>query len=59
VDARGLYAWAPGKLVAVVGIDNLVVIDTGDALLVTTKERSQDVKAVVDELTRDGREELL
>ena len=59
VDARGLYAWVPGKLVAVVGLDDVVVVDTGDALLVTTKARSQDVKAVVDELARDGREELL
>jgi mannose-1-phosphate guanylyltransferase len=59
VDASGVYVWAPGKLVALVGVQDLVVVDTGDALLVTSRERSQDVKAVVDQLTREGREELL
>lgn len=59
VDAEGIYAWAPGKLVAVVGLDDLVIVDTGDALLVASKERSQEVKAVVDRLRQGGREDLL
>ncbi len=59
VDSTGVYAWAPGKLVAMVGVQDLVVVDTGDALLVASRERSQDVKAVVDQLAAEGREELL
>ncbi len=52
IEARGNYIHAPGKMVTLLGIDNLVVVDTGDALLVTTRERSQDVgkltRALVD-----------
>jgi mannose-1-phosphate guanylyltransferase len=59
VAADGNYAWAPGKTVAFVGVDGLVVVDTPDALLVTTKERSEEVKEVVDRLRREEREDLL
>jgi len=59
VDADGVYAWAPGKLVALVGVKDLVIVDTPDALLVTSRERSDEVKAVVDRLRQEGREELL
>ena len=41
---------AGGRLVAVVGLDDVVVVDTGDALLVTTRARAQDVKAIVEDL---------
>lgn len=59
VEASGVYAWAPGKLVALVGVSDLVVVDTPDALLIASKERSGEVKAVVDRLGREGREDLL
>ncbi len=59
IDARDNYVWAPGKLVALVGVESLVVVDTPDALLVMPKERSEDVKAVVDQLRRQEREDLL
>ncbi|MCB9596294.1 MAG: mannose-1-phosphate guanylyltransferase [Sandaracinaceae bacterium] len=50
-DARGCYVRAPeGKLVALIGVRDLVVIDTPDALLVMPRERAQDVKAVVEAL---------
>jgi len=58
-DAHGNYVWAPGKLVALVGVEGLVVVDTPDALLVTPKERSEDVKKVVDRLRREERDDLL
>ena len=45
--------------VAVVGIDGVVVIDAGDAILVCRKERAQDVRKAVDELARRGRDEVL
>jgi mannose-1-phosphate guanylyltransferase len=41
-------------VVAVVGLDDVVVVDTGDALLVTTRARAQDVKSIVAALTEDG-----
>jgi len=48
VDSSGNYASAPnGKLVALVGVDDLVVVDSGDALLVVPRDRAQDVRAVV------------
>jgi mannose-1-phosphate guanylyltransferase len=58
-DARDNYVWAPGKTVALIGVEGLVIVDTPDALLVTSKERSEDVKAVVDRLKREDREDLL
>ena len=42
----------------VVGLDDVVVVDTGDALLVTTYDRAQDVKGMVEELKRVGRADL-
>jgi mannose-1-phosphate guanylyltransferase len=58
-DAHSNYVWAPAKTVALVGVEGLVVVDTPDALLITTKERSEEVKAVVDRLKKDDREDLL
>ncbi|WP_139978186.1 mannose-1-phosphate guanylyltransferase [Nocardioides litoris] len=46
-DASGLVVPAAGRVVAVVGLDDVVVVDTPDALLVTTRARAQDVKGVV------------
>lgn len=50
VDVRNTYIQSEGRLVAAVGIDNLVVVDTPDALLVADRSRSQDVKTVVEQL---------
>lgn len=47
LDARGNYIHAPGKFVAAVGVNDVVVVETDDALLVTTRERAQDVGRVV------------
>lgn len=46
-------------LVGVVGVDDLVVVATRDAVLVVPKSRAQDVRAIVDELSAQGRRELL
>ncbi len=58
-DAHDNYVWAPGKLVALAGVDGLVVIDTPDALLITSKDRAEDVKSIVERLKREQRDELL
>lgn len=51
VDTRGTFVSAPpGKLVALVGVEDFVVVDTEDALLVMPRERAQDVRLVVEAL---------
>ncbi len=47
IESQGNYVYAPGKMVALLGVDGLVVVETEDALLITTRERSQDVSKVV------------
>jgi mannose-1-phosphate guanylyltransferase len=47
LDASGNYVYAPDKFVAVVGIKDVVVVETPDALLITTRQHSQDVGKVV------------
>jgi mannose-1-phosphate guanylyltransferase len=47
------------KLVATIGLEGLVIVDTKDALLVCTKEREQDVKTMVSLLEEEGRDDLL
>ncbi len=57
--SRGVYVYSPGKVVAAVGVDDLVIVETDDALLVARKDRSEEVKAIVERLEREGRTELL
>jgi mannose-1-phosphate guanylyltransferase len=59
IDAQRNYVYAPGKVVALVGVNDLVVVDTGDCLLVTTRDRSQDVGKIVKELKQAEREGLV
>ena len=47
LNARGNYIHAPGKFVAAVGVTDLVVVETEDALLITTRQHAQDVGKVV------------
>ncbi len=58
VDVRDSYVRAGDRLVAVVGIENAVVVDTPDAVLVTSRDRAQDVKQIVDRLASEHRQEL-
>ena len=50
VDVKNTYIQTDGRLVAAVGVDNLIIVDTPDALLVADRGRSQDVKKVVEQL---------
>lgn len=59
VDSTGVVVPGTGRVVALVGLDDVVVVDTPDALLVMSRERAQDVKAVVDALRSEGRTDLL
>jgi mannose-1-phosphate guanylyltransferase len=60
IESEGNYVYAPGKLVALLGVDGLVVVETDDALLITTRDRSQDVSKVVRQVHVGlGREDLI
>jgi mannose-1-phosphate guanylyltransferase len=60
VDTRGSYVRGrDGKVIAVVGLEDIVVVDTEDALLVLPRSRSQDVRAVVNALKAQKRNDQL
>lgn len=50
VDSENCYLQSDNRLIAAVGVKDLVVVDTGDAVLVASRDRSQDVRKVVSEL---------
>jgi mannose-1-phosphate guanylyltransferase / mannose-6-phosphate isomerase len=56
-DSRNTLVHATSRLVSLVGVDNLMVIETPDAVLVADRERSQDVKKIVAALEAQGRGE--
>jgi len=58
IDSAEPLVLGADRLVAVVGLDEVVVVQTSDALLVTTRARAQRVKEVVDALRTAGRDEL-
>jgi mannose-1-phosphate guanylyltransferase len=59
IHTTNSVVYSSGKTVAVVGVDNLVVVETPDAVMVCRKDLAQDVKLIVDELNASGRKELL
>jgi mannose-1-phosphate guanylyltransferase len=59
LDATGNLIWSPSKFVAAVGVSDLVVVETSDALLVCSRERAQDVGRVVKWLEQHRLQKLL
>ncbi len=59
LDAFGNYVYAPGKTVALLGVSDLIVVETEDAILITTRAQSQNVGRVVSELTKSGHTKLV
>ena len=60
IESEGNYVYAPGKMIALLGVEGLVVVETDDALLITTRDRSQDVSKVVRQVHLGlGREDLV
>jgi mannose-1-phosphate guanylyltransferase/mannose-6-phosphate isomerase len=57
-DSRNTLVHASGRLVSLVGVSDLIVVETPDAVLVADKTRSQDVKHIVTQLQATRREEL-
>lgn len=58
-DVRNSFIHASNRLVAAVGLDDHVIVETSDAVLVAAKERVQDVKMIVERLKSEGRSEAL
>lgn len=59
LDSKGCTVRSEEKLIALVGVENLVVVEAEDAILVCPKSAANDVKRVVEALKKQGREELL
>jgi mannose-1-phosphate guanylyltransferase/mannose-6-phosphate isomerase len=58
-DCHSTLALSQGRLVACVGVEALIVVETPDAILVSHKDRTQDVKKIVTHLQREGRSQAL
>lgn len=56
-NTSGCFLQSNHKLLATLGVDNLVVVDTPDALLVAHKDSVQEIKKIVEQLTQEGRPE--
>lgn len=59
IDTTGSVLYSSGKLVAAVGVQDLVIVETPDAIMVCHKDKAQDVKRIVDALKDADRTELL
>jgi len=59
LGSTGNYVDARGKLVALLGVNNLIVVDTPDALLIADRARAQEVGDLVKQLEERNRHELL
>jgi mannose-1-phosphate guanylyltransferase len=59
LDSANNYIYSPHKFVALVGVEDLVIVDTEDALLIARRDHSQDVGKIVKELGLSGRTELI
>lgn len=59
IDTKTTFVQTQNKLVATIGLDNVIIVDTPNALLVCAKDRAQDVKKIVERLKAEGKEEYL
>jgi len=59
LDGKNNFIQSDNKLTAIVGMDNIVVVNTEDATLVIPKDRVEDVKTLVAEIKKQGKKELL
>ena len=59
LDTDNSVVYAKNKLVAALGVSNIVIVETEDAILVCSKEKAQSVRNIVDVLEKSARSELL
>jgi mannose-1-phosphate guanylyltransferase len=59
IDTKNCFVYSPDQLVATIGLQDLVIINTKDAVLICPKDRAQDVKKVVEKLKQSGRKKFI
>ncbi len=59
IDSKNNMVHANGRMIALVGVEDMVIVDMDDVLMVLPKSRSQDVKKIVEQLKSNGRKEYL
>jgi mannose-1-phosphate guanylyltransferase len=59
IGSENVFVHSDARFVAVVGVKDLIVVDVGDALLITSHDRAQDVRHITTFLQEEGRGDLL
>ncbi|NOZ05478.1 MAG: NTP transferase domain-containing protein [Chloroflexi bacterium] len=59
MDTRQTLVYSAGRMVATLGVEDLIIVDTDDVVLICPKDRAQDVKKLVDELARKKQDQYL
>jgi mannose-1-phosphate guanylyltransferase len=59
LDTRDCLVYAPHRVVATLGVDNLIIVDDGNSLLICQKDRDQEIKKVVEALRQAGHDEVV
>ncbi len=60
IDSHNCFIYStPEKLIATIGLDNMIIVETGDTILICPKDRTQDVKKLVGKLRKLKKEEYL
>lgn len=59
IDTKNTIAYSTGKLIATIGIHDLIIVETEDAILVCHKDKAQDIKTLVDRLEEKGLDKYL
>ena len=59
IDTKNCITYSSKRLISTIGVEDLIIVETDDAIMVIDKNRAQDVKKIVDTLKEQGRSELL
>lgn len=59
IDTKNSVIYSNGRFVSVLGVENLIVVETSDSVMICDKGKAQDVKKIVDAIQEEGRTELL
>jgi mannose-1-phosphate guanylyltransferase len=59
IDSLANIIDAPGKTVALLGVTDMILVDTGDVILLAAKDKAQEVKKIVERLKSEGRKDLI
>jgi mannose-1-phosphate guanylyltransferase len=59
VDSKNWIAYSSNRTLAVLGMEGIIAVETKDAVLICPKDKAQEVKKIVEELKKSGKENLL